>query len=311
MYLRPHISKSSIETFDFCQVKYFLQYVLGYRDKPIKSAIIGIAVHEFAELIALCTLNAKNNKLSTSSDYYFFSHETIEKLDIEAIYKYVWLSTLPKYPNLTLADEKLFIKLCNSLIKQFDIRNYNIVGIEKEFDIELKYDWAILENGSFFRVKGILDLIIKHDNGIYEVIDYKTGKRHNFVTGKKLEYSDIQTDLQLSIYDLAFKQLYPGIKSSYTLFYIKNKEFVTVSFPEKNLKRIESVLKRYKERIQKVNKLIPLSIDRASWKCQRLCGFSKSNEISQSSTCDCEFVQSSIKNSKLDWVQDNLKKQEI
>ena len=42
---------SSLGTFEFCQMKYFFQYVLGFKDRTNKKALMGTIVHRALQVL--------------------------------------------------------------------------------------------------------------------------------------------------------------------------------------------------------------------------------------------------------------------
>ena len=68
---------------------------------------------------------------------------------------------------------------------QFDPRTRNVVASEPHFDLVIEEDWAKydfeLPDGEKISgnlaIKGTIDLVTETEDGIIEVIDWKTGRR--------------------------------------------------------------------------------------------------------------------------------------
>lgn len=62
--LRPYVSKSSIESHQSCGLKYYINYMLGYRDSARKKTILGTAMHSVAESLAIIKKEIQSGKTS-------------------------------------------------------------------------------------------------------------------------------------------------------------------------------------------------------------------------------------------------------
>ena len=107
----------------------------------------------------------------------------------------------------------------------FDPRNQNIFSTEQFFDIEIKKPWAKYDYKigtkriqGYLAIKGTVDVIIKHDENYYEILDYKTGKRINWATGQEKTPEALQKDTQLLLYYYALKNMYPDAEFSVSIF---------------------------------------------------------------------------------------------
>ncbi len=71
------------------------------------------------------------------------------------------------------------------------------VGIEQQIQ-------ATLDDGQRYRIRGIVDRIVKHGTGRYEIIDYKTG---SLPPRKRFEQ-----DRQLALYQIGLEQTYDDVE---------------------------------------------------------------------------------------------------
>ena len=103
-----------------------------------------------------------------------------------------------------------------------------ILDTEQQFKFDIEYD------GKKHTVNGIIDLVIKLDDDTIEIVDYKTG-RH------KLSYNAAEKDIQLMLYYLAARTLYPEYKHHLvTIYYVQGgRKQLTPGFSDKTKEEIE------------------------------------------------------------------------
>ncbi len=176
-------------------------------------------------------------------------------------------------------DKKDCVKWVNKVLGgDFDPRQKDIIEAEKFFDIELVKSWAtynytlpddtILQG--ILRTRGTIDLIIQVDKNIYEVVDYKSGKKTDWSTGKQKTLQDIQNDIQPRMYHYVLSQLYPNKQIIITMLYINSGGPVTLYYDDQDLIKTEKMLQYYFKTIKEAK-----PICRKSWKCTRFCGYGK------------------------------------
>ena len=56
-----YIRSSSYGNYDFCQMQYFMTYVLGYRSESGKKAQLGTTCHKVMECLASCQKELQDN----------------------------------------------------------------------------------------------------------------------------------------------------------------------------------------------------------------------------------------------------------
>lgn len=161
----------------------------------------------------------------------------------------------------------------------FDPRNRDIVSPELRFDIEINKPWAkykyqteegLIEGN--LAIKGTIDLITRLDDTMFEIIDWKTGRRLDWATGKEKTQEKLENDPQLRIYHYALQTLYPDIEHiMVTINFINDGGAFSVCFDKKDLIATENMLRKKFEIIKnsqkpKLNK---------TWMCKKLCHFGK------------------------------------
>ena len=217
-----YIRSSSYGNYDFCQMQYFMTYVLGYRSESGKKAQQGTACHKVMECLAACKKELQDNPdsktLSITDDALGQLEFTPRKLGTK---KFVAQLMKDSYEHYTSQDSHKYypadFRFCEKQVEtaltfnegQFDPRNRNIVDTEPTFDIEIEEDWAKYEyempDGTTITgnlaIKGTIDLVTKIDDNIIEVVDWKTGQRKTWATGEVKTYEKLLDDAQLLLYN--------------------------------------------------------------------------------------------------------------
>ncbi len=203
------------------------------------------------------------------------------------------------FPDVVLgkAELKTCIKWTEKAVAysdgSFDPRNQNVFSTEQFFDIEIdkpwaKYDYRIGKERitGNLSIKGTVDLIIKHDENYYEILDYKTGKRINWATGEEKTPEALQKDTQLLLYYYALKNMYPEAEFYVSIFYINDGGVFSLVFDEDDYKKAEQILKKKFQYIKNKEHPRLLSNENSHWKCRKLCLFSEPyKEGSKKSVC--------------------------
>ncbi len=332
-----YFRSSSINDARFCMQKYYIRYVLGHTEKKaFKATEKGTIVHKALEIRA----NLKK-ALQDGNDCYNDSliGQVCKDYDldqqIEIIYNKNLLQTKasnvkPWEPKDLRDCKKLVHKVIDN--QMFDPMNQEIIQAEMHFDFLLDRDWSHYEydlDGEKIKgilgLKGTIDLIVKADDDVYEIIDYKTGDRKDLATDKEKTQESIQKDIQLRLYHLAAKHTFPHIKNFLvTIYYIKDGGPYTITFDDSDLEETENMIKYYFESIKSMNKPTFLYHTRPeqSWKCSKFCYFGKHSfegtniepiiqTYEKSPHCGknmsmCEQVKYYTIKNGIDWVTKNM-----
>jgi CRISPR/Cas system-associated exonuclease Cas4 (RecB family) len=278
-------------------MKYFFQYVLGFKDRTNKKALMGTIVHR-----ALQVLGDKKVAITKGEDK--VKNDDIRDLtleecdDIDAITKLCFDHYDSYEKEVGLSKKEL--KTCTNWVYkalaykngQLDPRNQDIFATEQFFDIEIKKDWAKYDyevNGEkisgYLSIKGTVDVIAKEGEKYFQVLDYKTGRRLNWATGEEKTYEDLQKDKQLLLYYYALKNLYPDWSFYVSIYYINDGGIFDLVFDESDYEKAEQILK---EKFQEIkNSKLPrqLSREQSHWKCQKLCKFSETFKDTGKNAC--------------------------
>jgi hypothetical protein len=278
-----YFRSSSYNTHSSCEHQYFMEYVLGWRGKSGLKADKGTIVHKVLEILAFIKYNKQNKEQYFTDD--IVGTIDIKKYDLDKIinivYDYYSLGNPHhKWTDKDRRDCKDWTyKTIDFNNGMFDPRNREIVCPEQKFDFEIKKPWAKYTFDTpegkitgHLALKGTVDLITKVDDGFYEIIDWKTGRRKNWTTGEEKTQEVLQNDPQLKIYHYAVQHLYPDVENiMVTINYINDGGPFSICFDKNDLLKTESMIR------DKFEKIKHTTVPRLhkSWMCNRLCHFGK------------------------------------
>lgn len=205
------LSYSKLETFSTCPLKYKFRYIYQIPTPSAHAANFGTSIHN--------TLKDIYQHLSV--------HKEITPEKCMEFYEKNWIP------------------------QGYESRAHHNTRKEKGWEMLQNYyeknsnPWkipAFVEKGFYLKagkhtVNGRIDRIDLLDDGTYEVIDYKTGK------SKK--GSELDKDLQLSLYALACKEVYEIPISKLSLYFLEDNEKVsTARTPEQLEKSRDEIIKK-------------------------------------------------------------------
>jgi CRISPR/Cas system-associated exonuclease Cas4 (RecB family) len=293
-----YLRSSSIGTLGMCEMQYFFQYTLGFKGKTNKKAVLGTIMHRAMQILGDKKIAQDNNKRKVIND-------DIENLTLKQCDDIEYITTISfnHYKehetdvDLTPADLRQCIRWVEKAIAyndgDLDPRNQNIVDTELFFDIEIKEDWAKYDyevNGEkisgYLSIKGTVDVIIKEDETYFRVLDYKSGKRLNWATGKEKTYECLTKDPQLLLYYYALKRKFPEREFYVSIYYVNDGGIFDIAFDEDDFKKAENMIKQKFQFIKNVQVPKQISREQTHWKCKYLCAFSEINEETGISTCN-------------------------
>ncbi len=205
------LSYSQLDTFKTCPLKYQFRYLFGIPSPQAHTANFGTSVH------------------NTLNDFYqhLKNGENVSVDLMDALYKKNWIP----YGYENKAHENTRKKKGLEMLNDFYEKNSNpwIVpyALEKPFNLKI---------GSY-TLNGRIDRIDKLKDGTYEIIDYKTGKLK--------KGTNLNKDLQLSLYALACRDVYKIPVSKLSLYFIEaNEKQSTMRTDEQLEEAVEEVIKR-------------------------------------------------------------------
>jgi len=311
-----YIRSSSYNNYEYCQMQYFMTYVLGHRSISGKKAQLGTIVHKVMECLAACKkeLQDTNKKtgLSITDDALGQIKFTANKLYTKKFVKDLLDLSYQYYTencthNYTGADLSFCKKSVDTAISynegQFDPRNRNIVASEPQFDIPIEEDWAkynyTMPNGEKITgqlaIKGTIDLVTEIDDGVIEVVDWKTGRRLNWATGEEKTYEKLLEDPQLLLYNYAISKMFPEYKQAImSIFYIRDGGPFSMCFDTSDQEKFLGMLEKRFKQIKRNDSPMPISKNRSHFKCTKLCHFYKNNWPG-TNTSMCEHVDDHLR----------------
>lgn len=330
-----YFRSSSFNAHRMCPMQYYLEYTLGWRGLSGKKADKGTICHKVLEITALAKKAAQEGKKTIVDedlgkiDTANYDPEYLEELIQKTYDLYTSHSSHHKWAPKDLKDcSKWVWKALQENDGMFDPRNRDVVDAEPHFDFEIEEEWAKydyeLGDGTKLSgnlsLKGTIDLIADVGDGVYEIIDWKTGRRLDWATGEEKTQEKLFKDPQLRMYHYAAKKLYPHVDSFLvTIYYINDGGPFTVHFQDKDLpKTLEMIQKKF-EFIKETEK----PTLKRSWKCSKLCHQGKStfegtdllpiieNRTGQvtkhgETMTKCEQTKYLINKHGIDWATENL-----
>jgi hypothetical protein len=256
---------------------------LGWRGPSGQKADKGTIVHKVLEILAFIKQGIQNNLLVVNDD--IVGKINIRNYDLSKIFDdvYKYYTTNNSHHDWKEKDKKDCWNWVNKTLEfnngMFDPRNRNILCPEQHFDFIIDKPWAKYSfdtpDGKLegqLALKGTIDLITKIDDNFLEIIDWKTGRRLDWATGKEKTQEKLESDPQLMIYHYAVSHLYPDIDNiMITINFINDGGPFSMCFQKSDLIKTERMLRDKFEKIKavkrpKLNK---------SWMCKKLCHFGK------------------------------------
>lgn len=179
-----YFRSSSYNTHDFCPVRYFCEYVLGWTGPSNIKADKGTIVHKVLEILA----KAKKANQEGKSEY--FDNElncsilaNVLTQDIRPVVEiaYNYYKERCSHHSWTIKDFEDCLAWSKKVLDTpFDPRIRNIVDAEPHFHIKIDKPWAAYhytvggkDLKGTLHIKGTIDLITDLGDGVYEIIDWK------------------------------------------------------------------------------------------------------------------------------------------
>ena len=253
------LSASSITTLDMCEMKWFLQYMVGMREPTGKAAAIGSICHYILECIAHSKILRDNNKAYKKDDVVGRINKSY---DLDSLTKKVYDYFIENERHLDWTDAD-YRQVCRNIEKAknhtlFPENHAQIVSPEQFFMMKMEQPWAKYsylkgdkaDEGHIY-VNGIIDLIFRDENGTLNYLDYKFGQPKDWATGKKKDYAAITKDVQLCMYYMAIKDKYPNEDICVNIWYVNHglvfTDYFGVAQEDIILKKLQTVISRLRE----------------------------------------------------------------
>jgi ATP-dependent helicase/DNAse subunit B len=321
-----YVRSSSYNNYTYCEMQYFITYVLGHQPSSGKKAELGTMAHKVMEVLAGLKKHLQDHPkaklLKVDDDALgkvsfpkkeLMTNDIVDKLVEMSVAAYAEKSGHKFYR----ADRQVVSDTVWTFLKHadgmFDPRLRNIHHPEPHFDIPIEEDWAKFEyeiNGKKVQgqlaIKGTIDLVTLVNDDTIEVIDWKTGRRMDWATGEVKDYKKLENDAQLLLYFYAISKLYPEFPNRImSIFFYKDKDGevdpapFSLCFGPQDEQRFLNMLKKRVTSIR--NNLEPKPIDqtRTNWKCKYLCHYCK-NKWEDSDDNMCIYIEKYLKKHGMD-----------
>ena len=219
-------------------------------------------MHKVLEILAFIKQGQQNSLTSIQDD--IVGHISIDKYSVDdlldTVYNfYASASSHHVWKDKDRLDCRKWVEKTITFNNgMFDPRNRDIVCPEQHFDFVIEKPWAKysydtpegkLEGN--LALKGTIDLITRIDDNVFEVIDYKTGRRVDWATGKEKTLEKLENDPQLRIYHYAIQHLYPEIDNiMVTIDYMNDGGPFSICFEKSDLIKTEDMIRNKFERIR-------------------------------------------------------------
>lgn len=275
------VSPSSIKTFEGCQMKWFLSYILGYREPTGKAAALGTMGHYVLECVARAKKlrdegkKWQNDKIvgRIKSDYNIF--DFIEK-------SFEHFTKKERHIEWSGADKNtLYDYIDKARNHEFFPENHKrIISTEQFFNIPIKEDWAKyaylkgdkVEEG-YLHINGIIDIVFEDNNGDINYLDYKFGRTQDWNTGVEHTYATLSEDIQLALYYWALLQKFSLDNINTHIWYVNKDKPFSLFFDDSHIKKALAHVKDIYLQIKSMSN--PKRT--ITWKCNNFCPFSKTS----------------------------------
>ncbi len=210
------IDHSKFETYHRCPLQYKFRYVFNIKAPKTASPVFGQTIHATLQHFYQKIRNGEKPGISVLMD----------------IFNNSWISEGFKDP----AEEERFRRKGERQLNDFYESNKHDFRPPRNIEEYFKFSLGTI------LVVGKIDRIDNLDSGSVEIVDYKTGKSKS--------QKDADSDLQMSIYAEAVKQIYGTIPERLTFCYLDSNEYRTTRRNEVQLADAMSKIRETASQIQ-------------------------------------------------------------
>lgn len=278
-------------------MQYFFTYVLGMKSPSGLAASKGTVFHRAMQVLAdKKKAQQEGKKKLKNDDICDMTFAQCDDIDYITKVCFDYYKEVDN-PNLAPKDLREITKWVYAALEYndgaLDPRNREIFATELFFDFEIKKDWAKYDYeinnqkfSGYLSLKGTVDLIMSEGENYLQVLDYKSGRRLDWATGKEKTYADLQKDKQLLFYYYALRNVYPDKGFYMSIFYLNDGGIFDLVFDDSDYEKAEKMIRSRFEYIRSVELPKRISEDQENWKCKRLCKFSQIHDESGQTTCN-------------------------
>jgi RecB family exonuclease len=226
-----NLSYSRVDTFETCPLKYKFKYLFQIASPTPHAANFGSSVH-----------NAVNMFHQAVTD----GAEPTQDL-LNECYGKAWIPTGYESKAHEQARKKKGLEVMETFFRKEEQDGFIIPAyLEKSFNVKI----------GKVRFTGRIDRIDKRPDGSYEVLDFKTG------TYRK--GSNVDKDLQLSLYALACRDVLKLNVSALTLYFLEDGTKATTTRSDEDIESLKEQLVEAAEKI-KVSDFSPTPGHHCGW----------------------------------------------
>lgn len=275
-----NVSPSSLGTFSSCEMKWFLSYILKYKEPTGKAAAIGKCCHAILESVAQSMLLRQESRKWCKNSTYGRSYQ---KYDLDVLIGSGINIMIKENPHIVFTKADLDSVHDNIEIaknhKLFPENHKKIIATESFFNEALDLSWAKysrIDNGQVIekplRIVGVIDLVyIDHDDEL-NYVDYKFGKPYDWNQRKDKNYQNLQEDVQLCLYYWYVKNRYsPDHDIKTNIWYVQHDKHYLLYFDEEN---VNHAMKIVEDMFMRVNGMTRPQCT-YTWQCKAFCPYSK------------------------------------
>lgn len=322
------IRSSSYGQYSYCQMSYYITYVLGYQQPTQKKALLGTITHKVMEVLANCKKtmqdSPKKKKFVFMDDELGAVNFTYSELMSDYFVEDMLVRSYEHYTghaNHLEFDDTKDMKFCRDMVVaglevtngSYDPRNQDIFQAEQPFQFVLDKDWAKYQvdgEDYYLTIRGTMDLIVKEGEALH-LIDYKTGQRLDWATGEKKDFAKLQKDFQLMLYYYAIRKLFPEYKSvMVTIIFLRDGGPFSVIFEDDTIDQVEEMFKEHFETVKANTFPKPINARRSDFRCNKLCHFYKT-VWPGTKTPMCNHVEDTISLYGIENATNKLKKKDF
>lgn len=301
-----YVRSSSMGDIDLCEQSFFIKYGLAEKGETGLAAIKGSVFHKVMELFALCKVAVQNKEQAFKDDETGFSFN-VDTFSAESSMDLVFDYFRAEFPKLKPRDKKECLEWVNKALEyrkgEYNPMNQEIIKPEQFFDFPIEREWArIPGTDEYLRVRGTIDLVSYDlDKRDLVVLDYKTGKRINWKTGKEKDYKYFYKDPQLRLYHYACSKIFPEARTIFMkIYYVNDGGPFMIPFGPENIPETEKMIESYYKRMTGLKNPKLLNAK----PCWTFCYFGKNRSPHDPDKTICKFYKDRIKEIGIDNVVD-------
>lgn len=308
-----------------CEQQYLLSYVLGIPQDSNKKAEMGTIFHKVMECLAEANIAVKAGQDHFIDKYLGMIPVTDKTIGTDAFLDRMFNLAFNYYtfPDRTRhvfspADKKSIhswvYHTMTSSYGLFDPRKRNVVAVEQHFDFPIDEPWAHYNFPSLhggdpisgtLSMKGTIDLITQVGPSMYEIVDWKSGKRMDWSDGSEKGFDKLSVDPQLRMYHYAVTKLYPKIKNvAITINFVRPDQGgpFTMAFGPDDIKATLAMLKQRFEAIKQCTRPKLKSNSGSHWFCKKVCSYGRNPHPKDPTQTICQYIKQKTIRQGLDAV---------